>query len=136
MPSASSLTEGALAASPSHGGASSMTSGRSWSSSSFVSRPSPYGSERQVRSVHRRSNDDVAQSRSEHYTDFTSLEKEIIASASDDFKAASCLSDLWEAHCEHRVGMANEAAMTANRTASNQGLPTIAITGAIRGKVS
>lgn len=115
-----------------------MASARSWSSSSFVSRASPYGAERQVRKISRRSNDDVQQSRPEgvQRNTFTENEKEIIASASDDFKAASCLSNLWEEHCDHRVSMANEALKVANREAARNGRPTLDITGAAKGKVS
>lgn len=67
---------------------------------------------------------------------FTDDEKDIIVSASDDFKAASCLTNLWEGHCEHRVRMANEALIAANREAARNGRPTLDITGAAKGKVS
>lgn len=137
MPSSLSLTESSPVTSPSHA-ASSMASARSWSSSSFVSRPSPYGADRQVRKTSRRSNEDVQQSRSEglQRRSFTENEKEIIASASDDFKAASCMSNVWEEHCDHRVRMAGEAIRVANREAARSGRPTLAVTGAAKGKVS
>lgn len=136
MPSASSLQNRSQEVLSSQG-TSSLARSHSWSaSSSFVGRPSPYGSERFVRNVSRRPNGDLIQDRPEDIGPTKAGRMAIISAAQDDFKAASCLTSIWQDHCDERSRLAREALVAANRDAASNSLPTLLLNGKNKGKVS
>lgn len=135
MPSGSNLCELSLAPSSSCGpSAHSLLL-----STGTGSRPSPYASDHQHWVIHLRSRSEARQVRAGQHGHKSSLaedDKATITWASNDFLATSCLSHVWECHCESRSNKAHEALVIANRKAVEDGRDPTAISTYIKGKVS
>lgn len=128
MPSGSSLISRSSGPASSSHSVSGTSSTRLWSENSYVSRPSPYGSDRQVRKLVRKDNREVGarsedSSNQDHGDSSISLagRRAIMCIARKDFISMCSITNIWQSHCTERTARAREALLQTIRTSLEVG---------------